>query len=52
MYKFTDKNFEGVRANNLAERLPFIDFSKAINSMHRGKMEQIQKQKQKPKIPL
>ena len=32
---------EGVRAKNLQVTLLFVDFSKAFNSIHRGKMEQI-----------
>ena len=33
--------FEGVRARNLQAVLLFVDFSKAFDSIHRGKMEQI-----------
>ena len=33
--------FEGVRAKNLQATLPFVDFTKAFDSIHRGKMEQI-----------
>ena len=32
---------EGVRARNLQAVLLFVDFSKAFDSIHRGKMEQI-----------
>ena len=32
---------EGVRAKNLQATLIFVDFTKAFNSIHRGKMEQI-----------
>ena len=32
---------EGVRAKNLQETLIFVDFTKAFDSIHRGKMEQI-----------
>ena len=32
---------EGVRAKNLLATLIFVDFTKAFNSIHRGKMEQI-----------
>ena len=32
---------EGVRAKNLEAVLLFVDFSKAFDSIHRGKMEQI-----------
>ena len=32
---------EGVRAKNLQATLIFVDFSKAFDSIHRGKMEQI-----------
>ena len=32
---------EGVRAKNLQATLLFVDFTKAIDSIHRGKMEQI-----------
>ena len=32
---------EGVRAKNLQATLLFVDFTKAFNSIHRGKMEQI-----------
>jgi len=32
---------EGVRAKNLEATLLFVDFSKAFDSIHRGKMEQI-----------
>ena len=32
---------EGVRAKNLEATILFVDFSKAFNSIHRGKMEQI-----------
>ena len=32
---------EGVRAKNLQATLLFVDFTKAFDSMHRGKMEQI-----------
>ena len=32
---------EGVRAKNLQAKLIFVDFTKAFNSIHRGKMEQI-----------
>ena len=32
---------EGVRAKNLEVTLLFVDYSKAFDSMHRGKMEQI-----------
>ena len=33
--------FEGVRAKNLQTTLLFVDFTKAFDSIHRGKMEQI-----------
>ena len=33
--------FEGVRAKNLQATLLFVDFTKAFNSIHRGKIEQI-----------
>ena len=33
--------FEGVRAKNLQATLLFVDFTKAVVSIHRGKMEQI-----------
>ena len=33
--------FEGVRAKNLQATLLFVDFTKAFNSIHRGKMKQI-----------
>ena len=33
--------FEGVRAKNLPATLLFVDFIKAFDSIHRGKMEQI-----------
>ena len=32
---------EGVRAKNLETIILFVDFSKAFDSIHRGKMEQI-----------
>ena len=32
---------EGVRAKNLQQTLIFVDFTKAFDSIHRGKMEQI-----------
>ena len=32
---------EGVRAKNLQETILFVDFTKAFDSIHRGKMEQI-----------
>ena len=32
---------EGVQAKNLQATLLFVDFTKAFNSIHRGKMEQI-----------
>ena len=32
---------EGVRAKNLRATLLFVDFTKAFDSIHRGKMEQI-----------
>ena len=32
---------EGVRAKNLQVTIPFVDFTKAFDSIHRGKMEQI-----------
>ena len=32
---------EGVRALNLEATILFVDFSKAFDSIHRGKMEQI-----------
>ena len=32
---------EGVRAKNLQATLIFVDFTKAFDSIHRGKMEQI-----------
>ena len=31
----------GVRAKNLKETILFVDFSKAFDSTHRGKMKQI-----------
>ena len=33
--------FEGVRAENLEATLLFVDFSKAFDSIHRGKVKQI-----------
>ena len=33
--------FEGVRAKNLQATVIFVDFTKAFDSIHRGKMEQI-----------
>ena len=33
--------FEGLRAKNQQETLLFVDFTKAFDSIHRGKMEQI-----------
>ena len=33
--------FEGVRAKNLQATILFVDFAKAFDSIHRGKMEQI-----------
>ena len=33
--------FEGIRAKNLQVTLLFVDFTKAFDSIHRGKMEQI-----------
>ena len=35
------RNLEGVRAKNLQATLIFVDFTKAFDSIHRGKMEQI-----------
>ena len=35
------KNYRGVRAKNLQATLIFVDFTKAFDSIHRGKMEQI-----------
>ena len=35
------KILEGVRAKNLQAALLFVDFNKAFDSIHRGKMEQI-----------
>ena len=32
---------EGVHAKNLVATILFVDFSKAFDSIHRGKMEQI-----------
>ena len=32
---------EGVRAKNLQATILFVDFTKAFDSIHRGKMEQI-----------
>ena len=32
---------EGVRAKNLEATILFVDFAKAFDSIHRGKMEQI-----------
>ena len=32
---------EGVRANNLEATILFLNFTKAFDSIHRGKMEQI-----------
>ena len=32
---------EGLRTKNLQATLLFVDFTKAFNSIHRGKMEQI-----------
>ena len=32
---------EGVRAKNLQVTMIFVDFTKAFDSIHRGKMEQI-----------
>ena len=34
-------DLEGVRAKNLQAKLIFVDFTKAFDSIHRGKMEQI-----------
>ena len=38
---FIRKILEGVRAKNLQATLLFVDFTKAFDSIHRGKMEQI-----------
>ena len=35
------KNLEGIREKNLQVTLLFVDFTKAFDSIHRGKMEQI-----------
>ena len=35
---------EGLRAKNLQATILFVDFTKAFNSIHRGKMEQIPKE--------
>ena len=35
------RNLEGVRAKNLQATILFVDFTKAFDSIHRGKMEQI-----------
>ena len=35
------RNLEGVREKNLKATLLFVDFTKAFDSIHRGKMEQI-----------
>ena len=35
------RNLEGVRAKNLKAAIVFVDFTKAFDSIHRGKMEQI-----------
>ena len=41
-YVFTIRRiFEGVRAKNLQATLIFVDFTKAFDSIHKGKMEQI-----------
>ena len=37
----TRRILEGVRAKNLQATLIFVDFTKAFDSIHRGKMEQI-----------
>ena len=43
--------FEGVRANNLEVTILFVDFSKAFDSIHRGKVEQILLAMAYPKKP-
>ena len=40
---------EGVRAKNLQATLLFVDFTKAFDSIHRGKMEQILQAYRRPK---
>ena len=35
------RTFEGVRVKNLQATILFVDFTKAFDSIHRGKMEQI-----------
>ena len=37
----TIRRILGVRAKNLEAKIIFVDFSKAFDSIHRGKMEQI-----------
>ena len=44
IHNFTDSDCQiinGIRVKNLQATLLFADFSKALNSIHRGKMEQI-----------
>ena len=36
------RNLEGIRAKNLQATILFLDFTKAFDSIYRGKMEQIQ----------
>ena len=40
---------EGVRAKNLKSTILFVDFTKAFDSIHRGKMEQILLASDQPK---
>ena len=40
-YVSQNRILEGVRAKNLQATLQFVDFTKAFDSIHRGKMEQI-----------
>ena len=43
---------EGVRAKNLEVTILIVDFTKALDAIHRGKMEQILLAKISPKKPL
>ena len=40
-HKFVCRILDGVRANSFEATILFIDFSKAFDSINRGKMEQI-----------